>query len=99
IDDGDKICTSCLRKISKERFEYDNNETNVIEPMSVDEAEWIDYDDNDPEEIVNENGYGQVNHNNEELPSSQEQKHKREEVRRKLNIIFKLLNIPTIRDM
>ncbi|CAF4044223.1 unnamed protein product [Rotaria sordida] len=98
VHDGDKICTSCWRKILKEKFEYDNNETDVIESMSVDEAEWFDYDDDD-EKIVNGNDYGQVDNNIEELPSSQEQRHKKEEVRRKLNIIFELLNIPTIRDM
>lgn len=99
VHDGDKICTSCLRKISNEQFQYDNNETDVIESMSVDVAEWSNYDNNNHEEIINENGYEEVDDIIEDLLSSQEQRHKREEVRRKLNIIFKLLNIPTIRDM
>ncbi|CAF4779079.1 unnamed protein product [Rotaria sp. Silwood2] len=37
VFEGDKICTSCLRKISKQEFEYDNDEFDAIEAMTVDE--------------------------------------------------------------
>ncbi|CAF5011995.1 unnamed protein product, partial [Rotaria sp. Silwood1] len=99
VHEGDKICTGCLRKTLNEKVEYDMNENDVIEPMSIDETEWFDYDDEDHEEVVNGNDFEQVNDKIEDLPSSQEDKHKKEQVRRTLNIIFKLFNIPAIRDI
>ncbi|CAF3420633.1 unnamed protein product [Rotaria sp. Silwood2] len=44
VFEGDKICTSCLRKISKQEFEYDNDEFDAIEAMTVDEVDNIDCD-------------------------------------------------------
>lgn len=77
VHDGDKVCSSCLRRISTDKCSHDY------------------FDEN----ITDENDQGQVNMNIEDLPSSQEEKYKQEDVRRKLNSVFELLSIQPIRDM
>ena len=91
VSEGDKICTNCFRKISKEEFDSDNDEINTSEAMNIDGIESIDYDDSP--------GRGQTNDDNEDLLSSQEQRHTKDEAKAKLNFVFQFLNIPTIRDM
>jgi hypothetical protein len=91
VSEGDKICTNCLRKISKSEFINGIDANNADEDMSIDVKEWISVNDN--------NDFSQFNNENEDLPCSQEQKHAKEEAKRKLNIIFDLLNIPIIHDL
>ena len=98
VHDGDKICTNCLRKLSTENIEDYNDGTDNTGSMNVDDAAWTDYN-HEAKNLNKIKNDKQDNNTNEEFPSSQEQKYKREEVRRKLDIIFELLNIPTIRDM
>jgi hypothetical protein len=70
-------------RTSKKVFEGDKICTNCLRTVSQSEFTNGIYADN----------------TDEDLPSSQEQKHTQEETKRKLNIIFDSLNIPTIRDL
>ena len=99
---GDKICTSCWKKISEQEFSNDN------EHMYVDNTytNWINSNnDNNNYNNNNHNNYDnnsynsdniiniQLVDNTEDLPSSQEKKHTKEEAKQKLNMVFELLNI------
>ncbi|CAF4079006.1 unnamed protein product, partial [Rotaria sordida] len=49
--------------------------------------------------LIKKHGGGQFNSDTENLPSSQEQRYTKEEAKRKLNIVFELLDSPTVRDI
>lgn len=98
VSEGDKICSSCLRNLSKTVFENDYGEVDTVTSMSVDGAEWVHYNGIN-EMIDNEDDTEDSVGHNQGLPSSQEQRYTKEEAKEKLNIVFELLNIPKIRDM
>ncbi len=64
VFEGDKICTNCLRKISKNQFINGISVADADEDMSIDGSDWISSHDN--------NDYVQFNNDHEDLPSSQE---------------------------
>ena len=108
VSKGDKICTSCWKKVSKQELYNDNEHISVHNTNT----NWINsINDNSSSNKNNNNdydnnSYNSDNNNNvqlvddrEDLPSSQEKKHIKEEAKQALNMIFELLNIPIIRDM
>ncbi len=67
--------------------------------ISKEQSNYDDYERDIVESMSIENFETQVSGKVEDLPSSQEQRQKPEEIRTKWNIIFELLDISSIRDM
>ncbi|CAF0842640.1 unnamed protein product [Adineta steineri] len=100
VCEGDKICTSCLRRLSNDEKNQDHNDFDNVEMMNTGEEDPSNvdighYDDKGDIEYDN----SKDDKNIEDLPSSQERTYNNEQARTKLNLVFELLNIPTIRDV
>ncbi|CAF1022728.1 unnamed protein product [Adineta steineri] len=100
VCEGDKICTSCLRRLLNDEKNQDHNDLDNVEMMNTGEEDPSNvdighYDDKGDTEYDN----SKDDKNIEDLPSSQERTYNNEQARTKLNLVFELLNIPTIRDV
>ncbi|CAF2747764.1 unnamed protein product [Rotaria sp. Silwood2] len=84
VYEGDKICTNCLRKMSKNEFIHETSETPTDEAMAVDELDWVNPDNySNHQELSEKAWYEQGRDDIEDLPSSQENRQRREEAKRK----------------
>ena len=108
VSEGDKICTSCWKKISEQEL-YNDNEHMYVDNTNTN---WVNSNnDNNNYNNDNHNNYDKYSYNSdntddvqlvddaEDLRSSQEKRHTKEEAKQKMNMVFESLNIPVIRDV